>query len=91
MAELSKNLRKQLIDNLKRMTLPVIGTRGFEKAEVTAGGVRLDQVNPRTFESRLHQGLFIAGELLDVDGPIGGYNFQAAFSSGRAAGIAAAS
>ena len=91
MAELSKNLRKQLIDNLKRMTLPVVGTRGFEKAEVTAGGVRLDQVNPRTFESRLHQGLFIAGELLDVDGPIGGYNFQAAFSSGRAAGIAAAS
>ncbi|OUW77973.1 MAG: hypothetical protein CBD74_11535 [Saprospirales bacterium TMED214] len=71
------------------MPLPVRGTRGFEKAEVTAGGVRLDEVNPRTLESRLHKGLFIAGELLDVDGPIGGYNFQAAFSTGRAAGLAA--
>ena len=73
------------------MQLPIRGTRGFEKAEVTAGGVRLDQVDPRTFESRIHKGLFIAGELLDVDGPIGGYNFQAAFSTGRAAGIAASS
>ena len=71
------------------MPLPVRGTRGFEKAEVTAGGVRLDQINPRTLESRIHKGLFIAGELLDVDGPIGGYNFQAAFSTGRAAGLAA--
>ena len=71
------------------MPLPVRGTRGFEKAEVTAGGVRLDEINPRTLESRIHKGLFIAGELLDVDGPIGGYNFQAAFSTGRAAGLAA--
>lgn len=89
LAELSKKLRNQLIRDLKRMPLPVRGTRGFEKAEVTAGGVRLDQVNPRTMESRIHKGLFIAGELLDVDGPIGGYNFQAAFSTGRASGVAA--
>ena len=89
LAELSKNSKNRLVENLKRMKLPVRGTRGFEKAEVTAGGVRLDQVDPRTFESRIHKGLFIAGELLDVDGPIGGYNFQAAFSTGRAAGIAA--
>ncbi|MDA7878598.1 NAD(P)/FAD-dependent oxidoreductase, partial [bacterium] len=86
LAELSKAARNRLMQNLKRMQLPVIGTRGFEKAEVTAGGVRLDQVDPRTLESRMHKGLFIAGELLDVDGPIGGYNFQAAFSTGRAAG-----
>lgn len=91
LAELSKNSKNRLIQNLKRMQLPIRGTRGFEKAEVTAGGVRLDQVDPRTFESRIHKGLFIAGELLDVDGPIGGYNFQAAFSTGRAAGIAASS
>lgn len=91
LAELSKAARNRLMQNLKRMQLPVIGTRGFEKAEVTAGGVRLDQVDPRTLESRMHKGLFIAGELLDVDGPIGGYNFQAAFSTGRAAGIAASS
>ena len=91
LAELSKNSKNRLIQSLKRMQLPIRGTRGFEKAEVTAGGVRLDQVDPRTFESRIHKGLFIAGELLDVDGPIGGYNFQAAFSTGRAAGIAASS
>ena len=89
LAELSKKSRNRLTQDLKRMPLPVRGTRGFEKAEVTAGGVRLDQVNPRTLESRIHKGLFIAGELLDVDGPIGGYNFQAAFSTGRAAGLAA--
>lgn len=89
LAELSKKSRARLTQDLKRMPLPVRGTRGFEKAEVTAGGVRLDQVNPRTLESRIHKGLFIAGELLDVDGPIGGYNFQAAFSTGRAAGLAA--
>jgi hypothetical protein len=89
LAELSKAARNRLIQDLKRMQLPVRGTRGFEKAEVTAGGVRLKQVDPRTLESRIHKGLFIAGELLDVDGPIGGYNFQAAFSTGRAAGIAA--
>ena len=89
LAELSKKSRNRLTQDLKRMPLPVRGTRGFEKAEVTAGGVRLKQVDPRTLESRIHKGLFIAGELLDVDGPIGGYNFQAAFSTGRAAGIAA--
>jgi len=89
LAELSKKSRNRLTQDLKRMPLPVRGTRGFEKAEVTAGGVRLDQINPRTLESRIHKGLFIAGELLDVDGPIGGYNFQAAFSTGRAAGLAA--
>lgn len=89
LAELSRKSRNRLTQDLKRLPLPVRGTRGFEKAEVTAGGVRLDQVNPRTLESRIHKGLFIAGELLDVDGPIGGYNFQAAFSTGRAAGLAA--
>jgi len=89
-AELPKKSRKILMQQLKRIPLPVHGTRGFDKAEVTAGGVRLDEVDPRTMESRLQRGLFIAGELLDVDGPIGGYNFQAAFSTGRAAGIAAA-
>ncbi|MGI9470149.1 MAG: NAD(P)/FAD-dependent oxidoreductase [Rubripirellula sp.] len=89
-AELPKQLRVKLIQNLKQLPLPVHGTRGFEKAEVTAGGVQLKEVDPRTMQSRLHPGLFIAGELLDVDGPIGGYNFQAAFSTGRAAGIAVA-
>ena len=62
---------------------------GFRKAEVTSGGVRLDEVDSRTMESKLAKNLFLAGELLDLDGPIGGYNFQAAFSTGWLAGDSA--
>ncbi|EMB15418.1 BaiN/RdsA family NAD(P)/FAD-dependent oxidoreductase [Rhodopirellula europaea] len=89
LAELPNKDANLLIENLKRWHLPVNGTRGFAKAEVTAGGVQLNEVDPRTMQSRLAEGLFIAGEILDVDGWIGGYNFQAAFSTGRAAGLAA--
>ena len=89
LAELPRRQAAELVENLKRLPLPVTGTRGFAKAEVTAGGVALSEVDPRTMASRRSPGLFIAGEVLDVDGPIGGYNFQAAFSTGRAAGIAA--
>jgi predicted flavoprotein YhiN len=75
-----------LIQSLKQLTLPVTGTRGFDKAEVTAGGVSLKEVDPRTMQSRIVPGLFIAGEILDLDGWIGGYNFQSAFSTGLVAG-----
>jgi predicted Rossmann fold flavoprotein len=88
-AELPRRACNSLTENLKRLPMKVTGTVGFNKAEVTAGGVMLKEVDPRTMESRLAPGLFIAGEVLDVDGPIGGFNFQAAFSTGRAAGIAA--
>ena len=91
LAELPKIAVRKLIESLKTLPLPIVETRGFPKAEVTAGGVERKEVNPRTMESRIAPGLFIAGEVLDVDGPIGGYNFQAAFSTGRAAGIAASS
>ena len=91
LAELSKQRSAQMMQLLKRLQLPITGTKGFAKAEVTAGGVALGEVDPRTMASRKADGLFIAGEVLDVDGWIGGYNFQAAFSTGRAAGIAAAS
>ncbi|SMP44251.1 hypothetical protein SAMN06265222_1011100 [Neorhodopirellula lusitana] len=89
LAECSASAMRELVEYLKRWHLPVNDTRGFAKAEVTAGGVSLKEVDPRTMASRLHPGLFIAGEVLDVDGWIGGYNFQAAFSTGRAAAIAA--
>ncbi len=89
-AQLPKRACHSLTDNLKRLPMKVTGTVGFQKAEVTPGGVALNEVDPRTMESRRAPGLYIAGEVLDVDGPIGGYNFQAAFSTGRAAGIAAA-
>ena len=71
---------------MKRLRLPLKGTLGFEKAEVTAGGVSLDEVDSRTMQSKLVPGLYLAGEILDLDGPIGGYNFQAAFSTGWHAG-----
>jgi predicted Rossmann fold flavoprotein len=85
-AGLSKIDRLKLVQSMKRLRLPVRGTLGFEKAEVTSGGVSLDEVDSRTMESRLCPGLFLAGEVLDLDGPIGGYNFQAAWSTGWLAG-----
>jgi predicted flavoprotein YhiN len=75
---------------LKELCLPILGTLGFEKAEVTAGGVTLEEVDPKTLESRLAPGLYFAGEILDLDGLIGGYNFQAAWSTGWLAGESAA-
>ena len=87
-AETSKAERHALVLATKRLTLPVAGTRGFDFAEVTAGGVALPEVDPATMESRLVPGLHVIGELLDVDGPIGGFNFQAAFATGEAAGLA---
>jgi hypothetical protein len=85
-AELAKAERAALVVQLKECEIRITGSRGFDKAEVTAGGVALDEVNSRTMESQLVPGLFIAGEILDLDGFIGGYNFQAAFSTGWVAG-----
>jgi predicted Rossmann fold flavoprotein len=86
LAELSRGDRGRLVDTIKRCRIGVTGTLGFKKAEVTAGGVALVEVDSRTMQSRLVEGLYLAGEILDLDGPIGGYNFQAAFSTGWLAG-----
>lgn len=85
-AELSSGELQRLANAFKGTRLPLSGTLGFKKAEVTAGGVALDEVDSKTMESKLVPGLFFAGEVLDLDGPIGGYNFQAAFSTGMLAG-----
>ncbi len=85
-AEFSKADRARLIDHLKRCPLDITGTLGMAKAEVTAGGIALDEVDSRTMASRICHGLYVVGEVLDIDGPIGGYNFQAAFSTGWLAG-----
>lgn len=82
--------RRRLLEQLTAFPLEVTGTRGFEKAEVTAGGVPLEEIDPRTMMSRRRPGLFLAGEILDVDGRLGGYNFQWAWSSGWVAGRGAA-
>jgi predicted Rossmann fold flavoprotein len=80
-AELGRDARGRYVAAIKQCTIPVSGTRGFKKAEVTAGGVSLEEVDSRTMQSHLVPGLYFAGEVLDLDGPIGGYNFQAAFST----------
>ena len=85
-AEISRQERQRLVAGLKAFDFPISGTLGFNKAEVTAGGVALDEVDSRTMESRTTPGLFLAGEILDLDGPIGGFNFQSAFSTGWLAG-----
>ncbi len=85
-AALSKDERTRLVRAIKRLRIPLTGTLGFKKAEVTAGGVALDEVDSRTMQSKLVPGLYLAGEILDLDGPIGGYNFQAAWSTGWLAG-----
>jgi predicted Rossmann fold flavoprotein len=85
-AGLRREERACLIMHLKRLPIPLTGTLGFKKAEVTAGGIALDEVDSRTMQSKKVPGLFLAGEILDLDGPIGGYNFQAAWSTGWLAG-----
>ncbi|MBN1536294.1 MAG: aminoacetone oxidase family FAD-binding enzyme [Anaerolineales bacterium] len=75
---------------LKDTRLPVKGVRGFEYCQVSAGGVPVNEVDPRTLESRLVKGLYLTGETLDVVGPCGGYNLHFAFSSGAMAGKTAA-
>lgn len=84
--DLSREERRRLVGGIKGLRLPVAGTLGFAKAEVTSGGVALAEVEPRTMESRIQPGLHFIGEVLDLDGLIGGYNFQAAWSTGWLAG-----
>ena len=86
LAELSKPQRQTLIAGLKQTAIPLTGTLGYKKAEVTAGGIALAEVDSRTMRSKRVPHLYFAGEILDLDGPIGGYNFQAAFSTGYLAG-----
>jgi predicted Rossmann fold flavoprotein len=85
-AELTRPDRARLVQQLKRSEIRVTGSRGFAKAEVTAGGVALEEIDSRNMQSKLVPNLFLAGEILDLDGFIGGYNFQAAFSTGWLAG-----
>ncbi len=83
---MTKEQRQRLLEVLKDFTVEIAGFRPMEEAIVTAGGVSLKEVNPRTMESKLVKGLYFAGEMLDVDAPTGGYNLQIAFSTGRLAG-----
>jgi len=87
--KLTKINRKKIASLLHSTQLEILQTQGFSKAIITAGGVNLKEINPKTMESKLESGLFFAGEILDIDGFTGGYNLQAAFSTGYLAGISA--
>ncbi|MGE3889105.1 MAG: NAD(P)/FAD-dependent oxidoreductase [Vicinamibacterales bacterium] len=89
-SSLTRKERVTLITCLTSFELPWTGHEGYKKAEVTGGGIALDEVDPRTLESQHHPGLFLCGEMLDAFGPIGGHNFAWAWATGRAAGLAAA-
>jgi len=88
--DLSRDARRRLVSLVTATPLPITGDRGFTVAEATAGGVPLTEVRLETMESRVCPGLYLAGEVLDVDGRIGGFNFQWAWASGFVAGSAAA-
>lgn len=89
-SQISRKERKNLLDCLKKLTLTINDTRPIAEAIVTAGSVDVKEINPGSMESKLVKGLYFAGEVLDVDGYTGGFNLQAAFSTGYAAGKAAA-
>lgn len=89
-AELQRDTRHQLVEALKGLSVPIDGTLGFDWAEVTAGGLALEAVDAGSLAVRAQPGLFVCGELLDLHGPIGGFNFQAAFATAELAGRAAA-
>ena len=90
-SELRREEREELIERLIRYRLPWTGDEGYKKAEVTGGGVALEEINPKTLESKRHPGLFFCGEMLDAFGPIGGYNFLWAWGTGRSAGMSSGS
>ncbi len=87
---LAKRFRHEWIEALKGLRVPVDGTLDYDKAEVTAGGLDLRAVDPKTMAVRGNSGLFVIGELLDLQGPIGGLNFQAAFATAEACATALA-
>lgn len=88
--EITREERNRLADCLKNLTLTVTGTRGFQEAIITQGGICVKEVNPSTMESKLVSGLYFAGEVLDLDAVTGGFNLQIAWSTGHLAGVSAA-
>jgi hypothetical protein len=88
--DIRKDQRRKLLETLKDFSVEISGPRPVEEAIITAGGVKVGQVDPKTMESKLAPGLYFAGELLDVDAYTGGFNLQIAWATGHAAGQAAA-
>lgn len=87
---ITRSQRRKLLETLKCIRIDIAGPRPVEEAIVTSGGVKVSEINPTTMESKKAQGVFFAGEVLDVDAYTGGFNLQIAWSTGRAAGQGAA-
>ena len=85
--QLKAEQRKRLRNWLKEVRFEVTGVRGFREAIITAGGVSTKEIDPKTMQSKLVKGLYVVGELLDLDADTGGYNLQIAFSTGWVAGL----
>ena len=86
----TKEQRRALVQLLKHFSIPLTGVRPVAEAIVTAGGVKVSEVKPNTMSSKLVEGLYFAGEVLDVDAYTGGFNLQIAWATGHLAGISAA-
>jgi len=84
--EIKQKVKNRIIELMINMPLTIIGSDGFKMAMITRGGISLKEINPKTMESKLVKGLYFCGEVVDIDGPCGGYNLQWAFSSGYVAG-----
>ncbi len=89
-SHITREERNGLVSLLKDLRATITGIEGFDKAIITAGGVSLDEIDMRTMRSRVIENLYFAGEIIDIDGPTGGYNLQVCWSTGYCAGLAAA-
>ena len=88
--QLTKEDRQLIIENIKAFSVNPVALRPLQEAIVTRGGIKCSEINPSTMESKLIEGLYFAGEILDLDALTGGFNLQIAFSSGYLAGLCAA-
>jgi|LSQX01.3.fsa_nt_gb predicted Rossmann fold flavoprotein len=86
-SSITKEERKRILDSLQRFSFVVKDTRSFNDSMVTRGGVNTKEINPKTMESKIVPKLYFAGEVIDIDGKTGGYNLQAAFTTGYVAGV----
>jgi predicted Rossmann fold flavoprotein len=90
MGQLNKDVRKDLIQTIKELPLTITATRSIEEAIITRGGVDIQQIDGKTMQSKICPGLYFAGEVMNVDGPCGGYNLTIAFATGALAGTSVA-
>ena len=85
--EITKEERKKIVQTLKHFELTIGGFRSIEEAIITSGGISIKEINPKTMESKIIKGLYLAGEIIDLDAFTGGYNLQIAWSTGYVSGL----